>query len=139
MDGRERLAEIMKSQGLNAKQLSEAIGVSAGTISNIMGGRNKPSLEFWQSVASYFPEINHSWLFLGYGPMYQNDYELEHNSAAPIERDLFSQIPEEQPIQAAKTVRNEMSINTTNQPTLQPTRTVEKIIIFYSDGTFEER
>ena len=90
-------------------------------------------------MANYFPEINHSWLFLGYGPMYQNDYELEHKSATPIERDLFSQIPEEQPIQTAKTVRNEMPINTTNQPTLQPARTVEKIIIFYSDGTFEER
>ena len=46
MDERDRLIEIMKSQGLNSKQLSLELGVSAGAISNIMGGRNKPSLEF---------------------------------------------------------------------------------------------
>ena len=33
MDERERLVEIMNSQGLNAKQLSLELGVSAGTIS----------------------------------------------------------------------------------------------------------
>ena len=44
MDERERLIEIMKSQELNSKQLSLKLGVSAGTISNILGGRNKPSL-----------------------------------------------------------------------------------------------
>ena len=57
----------MKSQELNAKKLSLELGVSAGTISNILGGRNKPSLEFLQNVANHFPFINPTWLFLGFG------------------------------------------------------------------------
>jgi transcriptional regulator with XRE-family HTH domain len=57
MDERERLIEIMKSQGLNAKQLSLELEVSAGTISNIMSGRNKPSLELLQNNATHFPSI----------------------------------------------------------------------------------
>ena len=43
MDERERLIEIMKSQELNSKQLSLELGVSAGTISNIL-------LSFWAAL-----------------------------------------------------------------------------------------
>ena len=132
MDGRERLIEIMNSQGLNAKQLSERINVSAGTISNIIGGRNKPSLEFWQSVAEQFPMFSHSWLFLGQGDMFQQGYEPIniHNT----DSDLFSQIE-------TKPVLTSQSSNTQSHTTniASTSRTVQKIMIFYSDGTFEER
>ena len=59
MNERERIIEIMKSQELNSKQLSLELGVSAGTISNILGGRNKPSLELLQNIANHFPFIKY--------------------------------------------------------------------------------
>ena len=74
MDERERLIEIMNSQGLTAKQLSLELGVSAGTLSNILGGRNKPSLELLKSIATHYPFIKSDWLFLGKGKMYEFDY-----------------------------------------------------------------
>ena len=74
MDERERLIEIMKSQELNSKQFSLELGVSAGTISNILSGRNKPSLEFLQNVANHFPFISPAWLFLGFGEKYIPPY-----------------------------------------------------------------
>ena len=136
MNGRERLIEILKSQGLNAKQLSERINVSAGTISNIMGGRNKPSLEFWQNVAEQFPMLNLSWVFMGKGDMYVEGFVPEQLPSSSIEPDLFSlqqtsQLPK-QPSVSAKPFAETSSGGTYS-------RKVEKIVIFYSDGTFEER
>ena len=137
MDERERLIEIMKSQELNSKQLSLELGVSAGTISNILGGRNKPSLEFLQNVANHFPFINPTWLFLGFGEKYIYGYVPE---SSETNHNLFSQVE-------SSSKKNEMPLETYRSNdtaasiAIQPcsVRTVQKIVIFYSDGTFEER
>ena len=136
MDERERLIEIMKSQELNSKQLSLELGVSAGTISNILGGRNKPSLEFLQNVANHFPFISPTWLFLGFGEKYIEGYtpnssEMEHNLFSKVESSNKVETPSESRI-SNDTVAS-VAVPST------PARTVQKIVIFYSDGTFEER
>ena len=136
MDERERLIEIMKSQELNSKQFSLELGVSAGTISNILGGRNKPSLEFLQNVANHFPFISPAWLFLGFGEKYIDGYvpdssEKWHN--------LFSQVESSNKVETPSESR--ISNDTIDSVAVAPTsaRTVQKVVIFYSDGTFEER
>ena len=130
MDERERLIEIMKSQELNSKQLSLELGVSAGTISNILSGRNKPSLDFLQNVANHFPFISPTWLFLGFGDKYIDGYvptnsQLEANS-------ISTTVAISQPSQPIKD-------KIVFAPPSSNTRTIQKIMIFYSDGTFEER
>jgi transcriptional regulator with XRE-family HTH domain len=141
MDGRERLIEIMKSQGLNAKQFSQALGISPGTISNIISGRNKPSLELLQNVAATFSFIQSDWLFLGKGDMHQPGYEpVNHQISDP---DLFSQM-EEKPVlvtQPSTTSNNQSNMGSQSSVAYLSScsRTIQKIVIFYSDGTFEER
>ena len=136
MDERERLIEIMKSQELNSKQLSLELGVSAGTISNILGGRNKPSLEFLQNVANHFPFISPTWLFLGFGEKYIDGYVPESSEK---ENNLFSQAESSNKVETPSESRtlNDTAVSVAVQST--PVRTVQKIVIFYSDGTFEER
>jgi transcriptional regulator with XRE-family HTH domain len=138
MDERERLIEIMKSQELNSKQLSLELGVSAGTISNILGGRNKPSLEFLQNVANHFPFINPTWLFLGFGEKYIDGYVPEFTETR---NNLFSQIEPSASTKSEKLCDEYSSNDTVASVAMQPcsARTVQKIVIFYSDGTFEER
>lgn len=136
MDERERLIEIMKSQELNAKQLSLELGVSAGTISNILGGRNKPSLEFLQNVANHFPFISPTWLFLGFGEKYIDGYTP---SSSELGHTLFSQAESSNKVETPSDSRvlNDTAFSMGAQPGFA--RTVQKIVIFYSDGTFEER
>ena len=139
MDERERLIEIMKSQELNSKQLSLELGVSAGTISNILGGRNKPSLEFLQNVANHFPFISPTWLFLGFGEKYIEGYVPE---SSEMGQNLFSQTEYSSSNNKVETpsesrVLNDTAVSMGVQPS--SARTVQKIVIFYSDGTFEER
>ena len=141
MDGRERLIEIMKSQGLNSKQLSIELGISPGTISNILSGRNKPSLELLQNVASVFPFIQSDWLFLGKGEMFPSGYE--HINHPTTDSDLFSQTEEKSVVTTQKSSAINYQPIAHNQSPIaditSPSRTVQKIMIFYSDGTFEER
>ncbi len=155
MDERERLLEIMKSYGLNSKQLSLELGVSAGSISNIMGGRNKPSLEFLQNVYAHFPAINSAWLFIGGGEMFIDGHQpTEHKG----EQDLFSHldhtpsidtvqdndsvpahIPTHSPINSSNEGVRTVSSPMSNSSLQIANRMVQKIVIFYSDGTYEER
>lgn len=130
MDERERLIKIMKSQELNAKQLSERINVSAGTISNILGGRNKPSLELLQNISTYFPFISPTWLFLGFGEMYIEGYVPPHTQQGSGEDGMM-----DSPSLPRQLTQNLVS----SMPLSSKTRTIEKLVIFYSDGTFEER
>ena len=141
MDGRERLIEIMNSQGLNAKQLSQQLCISPGTISNILSGRNKPSLELLQNLAAAFPFIQSDWLFLGKGEMISSDYEAMNHSTTDL--DLFSQLEEKLALTPQKSAAfNQQPIAHSQSSTANiasSSRTVQKIMIFYSDGTFEER
>jgi transcriptional regulator with XRE-family HTH domain len=125
MDERERLIEIMKSQELNSKQFALELGVSAGTISNILGGRNKPSLEFLQNVANHYPFISPTWLFLGFGEKYIDGY-IPSNTV---------ELPNQQPVAITQDIAPGLSVNSLQNSA----RTIQKILIFYTDGTFEER
>ena len=138
MDERDRLIEIMKSQGLNFKQLSLKLGVSAGTISNIMGGRNKPSLELLQNVANHFPFISPTWLFLGFGEMYIDGYLPTEDGLLTRENfSLSAQVCSHNSVSTSK--RCGVTKEEVVLPAPLSVRTVKKVLIFYTDGTFEER
>lgn len=142
MTHRDRLFKIMESQGINAKQFALELGVSAGTLSNIFGGRNKPSLELLENALQRFPFISSDWLILGKGEMYRTDATPTMMS----ERNLFTEIesptsPVEVDMMAAKLPAGIKQVMQTSEKNAQvtPPRQVQKIVIFYTDGTFEER
>ena len=141
MTHRDRLFKIMESQGMNAKQFALELGVSAGTLSNIFGGRNKPSLELLENALQRFPHISCDWLILGKGEMYLP-------GATPSiagERNLFSEIettpqPAEEDVAAKLAAGIKQVLQIPDKvPQGSTNRQVQKIVIFYTDGTFEER
>jgi transcriptional regulator with XRE-family HTH domain len=67
---RERLKAVMDSEGMNAKQFAMEVGISAGTLSNILSGRNRPSLDVMQAVLYRFRQVRSDWLILGSGSMH---------------------------------------------------------------------
>ncbi len=151
MDGREKIKKIMEAEGLNAKQFVDRVRISQGTLSNILNGRNKPSLDVMQSILNAFRTISSDWLILDSGPMYRQ------KGSEAVQDTLFDVRPidkEEQPVGSQPPVNrtaDELPVSVVIQPqypvkgrkntgdTPKPFRTVEKIIVYYSDGTFEER
>lgn len=66
-----RLLQFLDSQGLTQSQLSSILGVAGSSISHIISGRNKPSLDFIESLMTSFPTLNIEWFIKGDGPMYK--------------------------------------------------------------------
>lgn len=62
---KERLKVFLAENDLSAKQFSEIIGVQASSISHILTGRNKPSVELLQKILRSFPEFDIYWLLTG--------------------------------------------------------------------------
>ena len=56
--------EVLKSSAL-----ADNIGVNRATISHILSGRNKPSIDFFQKLLNTYPDLNSNWLITGIGYM----------------------------------------------------------------------
>lgn len=130
MNERQRLQQIMEAEKMTAKQFAEQVGISAGTISNIMGGRNNPSLDVLQAVLNRFRTINSDWLILGIGSMYRMNGDGPQTS-------LFD-LP---PMEITKTELSPAPAQpqAENKPTPVIEKKVAKIVVYYTDGTYEER
>ena len=63
----ERLKLIMEHYGLNAASFAEAISVNRSSISHLLSGRNKPSLDFVIKIIEQFDEVELYWLLNGKG------------------------------------------------------------------------
>ena len=65
-----RLKNWMESEGLKSSALADNIGVNRATISHILSGRNKPSIDFFQKLLNTYPNLNSNWLITGIGYMH---------------------------------------------------------------------
>jgi transcriptional regulator with XRE-family HTH domain len=68
----QRLKNWMESEGLKSSLLADTIGVNRATISHILSGRNKPSIDFLEKLLSAYPNINANWLISGIGYMHSD-------------------------------------------------------------------
>ena len=62
-----RLQKILDFYGVTATSFSEKIAFNRSTISHLLSGRNKPSLDFVMKVLQKFPEVELYWLLNGKG------------------------------------------------------------------------
>lgn len=160
IEEKDRLAAIIRSENVSAKQFAEEVGIQPGTVSNILSGRNKPSLEVMQKVQKRYQHISLDWLICGEGPMYREKSDFQ--PSLPFEQNNCTDDDNRrrQPNLFAKTENETSSRNIplTTVPTIQvgnsngqtaamqiatkqqeiKNKNVQKIVIFYDDGTFEE-
>lgn len=81
-----RLKNWMESRGLKSSELADNIGVTRATISHILSGRNKPSIDFLQKLLSVFPKLNSNWLITGIGYMTTDDTDNANQSFKSIDK-----------------------------------------------------
>lgn len=62
-----RIDQILKFHDLSASVFADTIGVQRSSISHLLAGRNKPSLEFVLKVVASFPDVDLYWLLFGKG------------------------------------------------------------------------
>ena len=59
----------MEAKGVKSSVFADTIGVNRSTISHILSGRNKPSIDFLEKLLYVYPELNANWLITGIGYM----------------------------------------------------------------------
>src|SRR5680860_1110851 len=62
-----RLQKIFNYYDLSAAAFADAINVGRSSISHILSGRNKPSLDFVLKIVQTYPEVELYWLLNGKG------------------------------------------------------------------------
>lgn len=107
-----RLKKMMEHHQLSASTFADKVGVQRSSISHILSGRNKPSLDFVLKVTSEFKDVDIHWLLNGIGvfPIVKISKEKGAASTPPF-----------------FTSENGAS-----------GKTIQRIVVFYEDGTFEE-
>ena len=68
-----RLKVWMDNKGLKSSQLADFIGVNRSTVSHVLSGRNKPSIDFLHKLLEKYPYLNSNWLISGVGSMDLNN------------------------------------------------------------------
>lgn len=63
----EQIQYIIDFYQLSASQLADRLGIQRSTISHLLTGRNKPSLDILRKITKAFPELNEAWLLSGHG------------------------------------------------------------------------
>jgi transcriptional regulator with XRE-family HTH domain len=134
-----RLETLLEYYNLNASSFADKIGVQRSSLSHLLSGRNKPSLDFILKILEVFPEVDLYWILNGKGSFpkkIDNNNVIESFptllNSDPITENLFSNIPE------AKTTAPTVEIKKTNHLSQSISSEVEKIVFFYKDGTFKE-
>ena len=143
---KDRILQIMDQEGLTPSAFAEAIGIQRAAMSHITSGRNNPSLDVFTKILDRFTYINPDWLLYGTGNM-ERDKKISNQPQKQLE--LF---PSASHIQPEKKNISEFTKETKdktpqnipkkqkNEPVVlkeTPVKKVVKIIIYYSDKTFD--
>ena len=104
-----RIKKVMDFHQLTASLFADKIGVQRSSISHILSGRNKPSLDFILKIISEFKDVDIYWLLNGIGSF-------------PKEIEI-------------KSVVSPAPLFETNS---ESRKKIQRIVVFYSDGTFDE-
>jgi DNA-binding XRE family transcriptional regulator len=135
-----RIVQLINSEGLTSSKFADTIGVQRSSISHILSGRNNPSLDFVQKILNSFSNIDPNWLISGMGSMYKSDDAPSLFQEAKTEQVVV----ENQTNHPPKLNKEPSAIPPLNtEPMLEMSafasgKKIEKVVVFYTDKTFRE-
>ena len=136
-----RIQKFIEAEGLTAARFADAIGVQRSNVSHILSGRNKPGFDFIEKMLRKYPELNADWLILGKGHMYKESHMPSLFNVPTIKN---SDAPEVEPTDMVPTEANKDNnptaieqVATQNKSTAQYDKKLARVLLCYSDGSFE--
>ncbi|RMA64475.1 helix-turn-helix domain-containing protein [Ulvibacter antarcticus] len=119
-DFSKRLQKVLDFYGVSATAFSEEIDFNRSTISHLLSGRNKPSLEFVMKVLQKYPEVELYWLLNGKGS-FPSEKKITSAPLQKLDKKEIIDIPS-----------NFSEVKTTTSE-----KQIERIVVFYRDGSFK--
>jgi transcriptional regulator with XRE-family HTH domain len=117
----DRFKILLDQLNLSPSEFADRIGVQRSSISHVISGRNKPSIDFLEKILNVFPDIDATWLVTG-------RIKSQNDSKQAPETDINESTKPKHP-----------GINSAdNKKTLAPAdqEPVDHIIIVYKNNTF---
>ena len=118
-DFAKRLQKVIDFYDESASSFAEKIGVQRSSISHILSGRNKPSLDFILKILASYPDVELYWLLNGKGSFPNVDTSESIQSKGIVKKPVLESV-------VSKALKQQ-----------QREKTIDKIIIFYTDGSFK--
>ena len=118
-DFAKRLQKVIDFYSESASSFAEKIGVQRSSISHILSGRNKPSLDFILKILASYPEVELYWLLNGKGSFPNKDTNERIQNKGMVKEPVQESV-------VSKALKQQ-----------QQEKTIDKIIIFYTDGSFK--
>ena len=115
----------MDHYGITVSAFADQIGVQRSSISHLLNGRNRPSLDFVMKLIEAYPEVDLYWLLKEEGVFPHTPQRLEEAA------------PEIKPPQGKERAKRQDPLPVAPEKDRQggPTDLVN-IVVFYGDGTF---
>jgi transcriptional regulator with XRE-family HTH domain len=117
----ERFKTLLDQLKLSPSEFAEQIGVQRSSISHILSGRNKPSIDFLEKILNVYPDTDVYWLITG-NPSPKK--EVITPLIDPLNERVVSDSEQEVPYHKKET------------PVLDEPEPVDQIIIVYKNKTF---
>ncbi len=128
-----RIYNILQQKGISAAQFADAIGIQRSSMSHLLAGRNKPSIDFLQKCIHVYPDIDILWLISGKTST-NGVQESENNAQLRL-----SVVKSNKNLEQASLFDSPPAVYSSNQAQrVSSKKTIERIVTFYSDKTFTE-
>ncbi len=146
---RERIKQLIDLLQISNTEFAENVGVQASSISHLVSGRNKPSIDFVQKLHNRYPEVDTNWLLFGEGEAMSSDSQHKTSPTPTVvqeSEDPTPYTPKSAEKSSSKMSHLEaLSMQSTDQVTGENPvahshrleKGIKNIIIFYHEGTFE--
>lgn len=141
MELNDKIKQILVDKSISPSHFADEIGVQRSSISHILAGRNKPSLDIVQKIIRRYPDLGMEWIWeddempaistpetVSETRNYSSkNTQKEHSTVALDSREKIQPVP--------TAVQNNLSSPDSES---FETKSIERILIFYSDGTFKQ-
>ncbi|MGB3592475.1 MAG: helix-turn-helix transcriptional regulator [Nonlabens sp.] len=119
-----RIEKLIEDYNLTIAEFAERIGTSRSAISHILSGRNKPSLSLVVSIVEEFPALTLDSLVLGTEPDIKPKNSVAQRVLPGLSADVDDKAAHDLP-------------NMSKDQILENGKSLQKVILCYDDGTFE--
>lgn len=137
---KDRIVKIMERERMGQAQFASAIGIQRAAMSHIISGRNNPSLDVMLKILHRYPQLNPDWLLFGKGEMLRSS-----DSSVEQAEDQVKTPPQLHLMTDDHVEVSQAALNTEREPlekqmaisVEKTSKTVSRIMVFYSDNTYD--
>ena len=117
----DRFKLLLEQLHLSPSEFADQIGVQRSSVSHVISGRNKPSIDFLEKILNVFPDIDVTWLITG-------RISSQMKSEIVISKPELSLFPDQDgPV--SEDENNKLQVLNKEEPVVQ-------VIFVFKNGTF---